>query len=235
MKPIYKPKGRAGEYGDYAVNIYTGCNHGCVYCYAAKNAHRWGKDFTHVEARPGIVEAVKRQLQAEKLTGKLIHLCFTCDPYPAPPVDTIATREVIKAIKDSGNNVQILTKGGFRAERDFDLLGLQDWFGVTVTGYSGHEPGAASVVDRINTLRFAKSQNINTWISFEPVYTSKMVYEGIKCADYIDLFKIGKLNYYPSDINWDEFGRMCEALCKEYGRNYYIKEDLRRKMEANGK
>ena len=23
--PIYVPKGRAGEYGDYALNIYTGC------------------------------------------------------------------------------------------------------------------------------------------------------------------------------------------------------------------
>lgn len=24
MNPIYKPKGAAAEYGDYAVNIYTG-------------------------------------------------------------------------------------------------------------------------------------------------------------------------------------------------------------------
>ena len=24
MKPIYKPKGAAKEYGDYALNIYTG-------------------------------------------------------------------------------------------------------------------------------------------------------------------------------------------------------------------
>ena len=26
-KPIYKPSGRASEYGELAVNIYTGCNH----------------------------------------------------------------------------------------------------------------------------------------------------------------------------------------------------------------
>lgn len=31
MKPIYKPKGAAAEYGDYAVNIYTGCPHRCFY------------------------------------------------------------------------------------------------------------------------------------------------------------------------------------------------------------
>ena len=26
MKPIYEPKGKAKEYGDYALNIYTGCS-----------------------------------------------------------------------------------------------------------------------------------------------------------------------------------------------------------------
>lgn len=32
MKPLYVPKGKAKEYGDYAVNIYTGCPHRCYYC-----------------------------------------------------------------------------------------------------------------------------------------------------------------------------------------------------------
>ena len=32
-KPIYNPKGKAAEYCEYALNIYTGCPHGCVDCY----------------------------------------------------------------------------------------------------------------------------------------------------------------------------------------------------------
>ena len=40
MKPIYKPKGAAAEYGDYAVNIYTGCPHRCYYCFAPQVLHR---------------------------------------------------------------------------------------------------------------------------------------------------------------------------------------------------
>ena len=32
MKPIYKPKGAAGEYAEYACNLYDGCTHGCTYC-----------------------------------------------------------------------------------------------------------------------------------------------------------------------------------------------------------
>ena len=44
----------------------------------------------------------------------------------------------------------------------------------------------------------------------------------------VDLFKIDRLNYGKSDIDWAEFGRECERLCIEHGRNYYIKEDLRK-------
>lgn len=53
-----------------------------------------------------------------------------CDPYPAG-VDTSATREIIKLLKDSGNHVQISTKSGEQsAVRDFDLLDENDWFGI---------------------------------------------------------------------------------------------------------
>ena len=112
MQAIYKPKGRAGEYCSYAVNVYTGCNHGCDYCYARKMANRWGRDFTDVSPRAGILEAVKRQMGSGEYAGKLVNLCFSCDPYPAPPVDTQITREVIKAIKDGGGFVQILRGTG---------------------------------------------------------------------------------------------------------------------------
>jgi DNA repair photolyase len=37
MKPLYVPKGKAKEYGDYAVNIYTGCPHRCYYCSGQKS------------------------------------------------------------------------------------------------------------------------------------------------------------------------------------------------------
>lgn len=40
MKPLYVPKGKAKEYGDYAVNIYTGCPHRCYYCFAPNVLHR---------------------------------------------------------------------------------------------------------------------------------------------------------------------------------------------------
>ena len=111
MKPIYEPKGKAKEYGDYALNIYTGCPHRCYYCFAPSVLHRDREKF-HADVRPrdGIVEATKAQLEREHITGRIIHLCFTCDPYPTG-YDTTPTREIIKVLKEYGNHVQILTKG----------------------------------------------------------------------------------------------------------------------------
>ena len=236
MKPIYKPSGRAGEYGDLAINIYTGCNHGCFYCFAPRVLHKSAEAFANVEPRPGIAEAVKRQLDKEQITDKLIHLCFTCDPYPAPPIDTTPTREIIKTIKGTGNHVQILTKGGLRAERDFDLLDGDDWFGVTITGEfwdKRSELNAANWVERLESIQKAHLAGVNTWVSCEPVLDANNIYRLISGNHPIDKFKIGKLNYHPSDINWPEFGRTCERLCQQYGRNYYIKDDLRKEMEGN--
>ena len=229
MKPLYVPKGKAKEYGDYAVNIYTGCPHRCYYCFAPNVLHRDRETFhTQVEPRPGIVDALRKQIECEGVRGKLIHLCFTCDPYPTG-YDSSTTREIIKVIKESGNHVQILTKGD--GSRDFDLLDGEDWYGVTLDGL-GKLP-----VTGVSGLYAAKEKGIKTWVSFEPVCDAEKVLSLIrlvgesKCADMV---KIGKLNYHPSDINWKEFGEKAESLCQSLGLDYYIKESLRKEMECDG-
>lgn len=234
FRPIYEPRTRAKEYSDLAVNIYTGCNHGCSYCYAPNVLRKTRTDFENVQPRLDMVESVNKQIAREGMKDKKIMLCFTCDPYPAD-IDTTVTREVIKAIKNSGNHVQILTKGASRAERDFDLLDSEDSFGVTISCNTPlakiHEPNADNPFVRLLILDKAKGKGIKTWVSCEPVLEVDAIYRLIiEYGDSIDLYKIGKLNHKPSDINWGEFGRECERLCKAYGRNYYIKEDLRALM-----
>lgn len=237
--PIYKPKGAAKEYGDYALNIYTGCPHNCYYCFAPSVLRR-EKEAFHGDVRPrdNIVEEVRAQLERTKMTGKLIHLCFTCDPYPKG-YDSSVTREIIKLIKGSGNHVQILTKNGEDAQRDFDLLDENDWFGITWAGYENlhgdcipdEEPGTGNLIYRMNALSNAAFKGIKTWVSAEPVLNPTDVLDIIKKWDFVDKWKIGKLNYHPSDINWKEFGTKAEALCVSLGKNFYIKESLRKAME----
>ena len=227
MKPIYEPKGKAKEYGDYAVNIYTGCPHECFYCFAPSVLRKVKDDFHKcVEPRKNIVEEVKKQIEREKITGKLIHLCFTCDPYPCG-YDTTPTREIIKAIKESGNNVQILTKGD--GSHDFDLLDENDWYGITLDGIgNGRNPLWKS---RVDALAEAHSKGIKTWVSFEPVTNERQFFIELHLVSLmVDKVKIGKLNYHPSDIDWKSFGEKAEALCKSLEIDYYIKDGLREEM-----
>lgn len=223
MKPIYEPKGAAKEYGDFAINIYTGCPHGCFYCFAPSVLHRDRKKFhTEIAPRTNIVEETRKQLERENISGKLIHLCFTCDPYPTG-YDSIVTRDIIRLLKKHGNHIQILTKGD--GIRDFDLLDSEDWYGITIDGLKMRP-------ETITSLIIAHRAGIKTWVSFEPVVNAGNVLMRIEdIAPYADRIKIGKLNYHPSDINWAKFGRQAETICKRLGIDYYIKDSLRAEME----
>ena len=228
MKPIYKPKGAAKEYGDLALNIYTGCPHRCFYCFAPNVLHKDRETFhSVVEPRKNIVEETRKQLQRENITGKTIHLCFTCDPYPTG-YDTTTTREIIKLLKDSGNHVQILTKGD--GTRDFDLLDSGDWYGVTLDGTRNNY--CRENMLKIQDLYDAKARGIKTWVSFEPVVNAGGVVKYLRLvAPIINKVKIGKLNYHPSQIEWGTFRRIIEKKCQTLALDYYIKESLRAEME----
>ena len=228
MKPIYEPKGAAKEYGELALNIYTKCPHACFYCYCPKVLHKAPEDFFGgAEPRKDIVNEVRKQLEREHITGKLIHLCFVGDPYPTG-YDTTPTREIITLLKDSGNHVQILTKGD--GSRDFDLLDENDWYGVTLDGSENGD----TAFERLDSLRHAKTADANTWISFEPVLDAKRVLTYLMLTKdfYVDRVKIGKLNYHPSVIDWKKFGREAEELCKRLDIDYYIKDSLRKEMDG---
>ena len=223
--PIYTPKGAAREYGELALNIYTGCPHRCFYCYAPNVLHCNREAFhSHVEPRPGIVEAVREQLRRTEMTGKTVHLCFTCDPFPAH-YNHAPTLQIIRMLKEYGNNVQILTKG--HGTSCFGLLNGNDWYGISFDGTNG----LSGFLD----IEKAHEQGIKTWASFEPVLCPETVLDTIRWAHtWLDSVKIGKLTYRkpPEPVDWAAFGREAEALCQELGLDYYIKDSLRKEMDS---
>ena len=52
MSIIYRPAGRAGEYSEYAVNLYAGCDHHCLYCYVPLARHITSEKFYGAGATP---------------------------------------------------------------------------------------------------------------------------------------------------------------------------------------
>ena len=207
MSIIYEPKGRAKEYSLLAINIPTGCRHGCSYCYARKMANQYGKDFSKVTVRANLMSQLGKDVAKYAGTDKRVLLCFMCDPYQFQTSDTrhqtidLVTRDVIELLKLNDIPFQVLTKGGMRAARDFDLYGPNDAFATTMTfldnkGSIAYEPYAAIPTDKIRAMIEAKSKGIRTWISLEPVIEPEQSLAIIeRTHEYCDLYKIGKLNH----------------------------------------
>jgi DNA repair photolyase len=242
---IYDPKGRAREYAALACNLYRGCDHGCAYCYAPSCLHMNPYEFYNPRTRPGdFLKELERD--AEKLQGKTtdrVLLCFTCDPYQRLDVEAQITRKAIQIFHKYGLGVQALTKGGRRALRDLDLFTDKDAFATTLTFIHEEqsekmEPGAALPLDREDTIRKFHEAGIETWVSLEPVFDPLDALVWIEhTAVFVDLFKVGKLNYSPlaKKIDWAKFGRDAEALLRSLGKRYYIKNDLRAFMLGDAK
>jgi DNA repair photolyase len=237
MGKIYKPTGKAGEVGSWAVNLYKGCFHGCKYpCHAAKRAarFRWGP-FNKPEPSKDVIANIEKA--AHKYRGRSVFMCFSCDPYQPLDVKVGLTRQAIKILHDNEVAVRILTKGGERSERDFDLLSARpdlSFFGSTLTFLDNGlsikwEPGAALPESRLAALEKAHRMGIPTWVSLEPVIDPEQTLALIKKTyKFVGLFGLGKWNYnaQAKTINWHAYVHEAIALCKKYGKEYYIKHDL---------
>lgn len=240
MSVIYEPAGRAREYSLLACNLFTGCVHGCSYCYAPKTLHITPEQFrANVRPKEGIIEKLRKDAEKFAGTDKRVLLCFTCDPYQPVELEQGITREALKILRHFDVPFQILTKGGMRAARDFDLYGPNDAFATTLTLFTKYsaleyEPGAAEpILGRVVAIREAKKRGITTWVSLEPVIIPDDSLLAIEqYYKFVDLFKIGKLNYQKSDIDWRQFGIEAIKLCEKFGKAYYIKDDLAKYLEG---
>ena len=235
---IYEPRGRAGEYAPLAINLYRGCGHGCIYCFAPGVLFIDPEDFKKPAPRPDILKKMQRDIPkaaADGAKGNVL-LCFTCDPYQ--PINDLhqLTRQAIQILHANGFNVTILTKAGQRAKADFDLYRPGDEFATTLTFIDpakslAWEPKAAYPMDRIDTLYNAHIQGIKTWVSLEPVIEPAETLEIIRQThSFVDLYKVGTLNNHSeaAKIDWPKFAKDVTSMLKLYICHYYLKKDLRR-------
>lgn len=235
---IYETKGRAREYRELACNLYSGCDHRCVYCYAPDVLQRERKVFDNPQPRSDILRQLSKDALGYGQSGesRQVLFCFACDPYQAIDEKYALTRSAIEICHRSGLHVSTLTKGGHRALRDIDLFTPEDSFASTLTLLDDAaslewEPGASLPQDRMDTLREFHDRDIPTWVSLEPVIYPQVTLDIIeRTHTFVDEFKVGILNYHEraKQINWRKFAHDVRSFLEALHCTYYLKEDLRR-------
>ncbi|MFA5420333.1 MAG: hypothetical protein WC341_17905, partial [Bacteroidales bacterium] len=91
------------------------------------------------------------------------------------------------------------------------------------------EPGAALPDDRMETLEAFHNHGIRTWVSLEPTIDPVQSLQLIRATyKFVDLYKIGKLNYHPLSkiIDWKKYTEEAVRLVMSCGRDYIVKDDL---------
>ena len=164
---------------DYTINPYTGCSHGCVYCYAdfmkrfQNIKDEWG-DFVY--AKINCSELLEKEL--EKAKPGHIWMASVCDCYMPEEKDYRLTRKILEVMAKSKHKskftMEILTKSSL-VKRDFDLIkeiGIE--LGMSVNNTDDKiakiiEPFASLPSERLETLKQAHDFGIKTIGFISPV------------------------------------------------------------------
>ena len=102
------------------MNIYRGCQHGCIYCDARSDCYQMNHLFEDIEVKENALQLLERALKAKRKPC-MIGFGAMSDPYI--PLEQVLrmTRGALELIDRYGFGVAIQTKST-RILRDLDLL-----------------------------------------------------------------------------------------------------------------
>ena len=245
MVAIYEPKGAAKEYAELACNLYGdadgkvgGCQHGCKYCYCPQFLHIPAERFYCIpKPKPRIIESLERAANKMMANGdkRRVAFGFIGDPYCQVEMDYGVTRQALQVMVDRGVLFEIITKGGTRAVRDFDLLKQGGRLGISLVWDDSFkaiewEPDAAGIDDRVIALWNAHNEGIYTWVSVEPVIEPQEALNAIRwVTKATDEFRVGKINHckeLEQRVDWQKFTDEAYELLLQTGRAFMFKDSL---------
>jgi DNA repair photolyase len=150
------------------LNPYTGCDHGCVYCYAQTYIPR----FSECRPKKDLIKRLERE--AQKLKGETVSISNSSDPYPRLETKAGLTRETLRILARSDCRIQIITKSTLVA-RDADIL-KDACATVALTIITDNddlakliEPNAPKPSERLKTVKILVRNGLNVSVRVDPI------------------------------------------------------------------
>jgi len=197
---------------DYVINPYTGCQHGCTYCYA-----RFMKMFTGHKEPWGEFVDVKinasdlLQVEIKRKKRGRVWVSGVCDPYQPLEAQYKLSRRCLEILEQHNWPVTVQTRSPLIL-RDIDILKEARDFevGFTVTTIDDgirklFESNAPPIKDRLNALDALHQAGIRTYAMIAPMLPgAECLAEALEGK--VDSIIVDRMNYNHADWVYRKYG-----------------------------
>lgn len=180
---------------EYAMDIYRGCSHGCIYCYARSSYYEKTDKFHCVRAKRDALQIIRDELMGIVRTGVVL-TGGVSDSYNPKEKELKLTRNALELINAFNFGACIITKSNL-VTRDTDiLLDIKEHspasvnFSITCSDdetCKKVEPFVSTTKERFEAIEYLTKNGITTGVLMDPVIpyitdTKENVQEMVKKA-----------------------------------------------------
>ncbi len=159
----------------YNMNLYRGCQHGCIYCDSRSKCYGI-KNFSEIEVKENALELLEKELRSKRDKGT-IGFGSMNDPYMPVEKELQLSRKALELIKKYRFPVHLITKSTL-VLRDMDILKeiSTTYAAVSITITTANdalskkiEPGAPCSSERFEAVKTLNQNGIYCGILLMPV------------------------------------------------------------------
>lgn len=159
----------------YNMNLYRGCQHGCIYCDSRSDCYKLG-ELSDIRIKENALQLLEKELKSKRNRGT-IGFGSMNDPYMPIEKDEQLVRRALQLVKRYGFPVHIITKSNL-VVRDIDILKeiakLYAAVSITITTADDDlsrqiEPGAPVSSLRFEALKALNDAGIYAGVTLMPV------------------------------------------------------------------
>ena len=237
------------------MNIYRGCQHGCIYCDSRSTCYHIEHAFEDIEVKSNAIELLESALK-KKRKKCVIGTGSMTDPYIPLEKELQYTRRCLEVIERHGFGLAILTKSDLIL-RDLDLLkkiNMKSKCVVQMTLTTADddlcrkiEPGVCPTGRRVEVLEILRRENIPTVVWLCPIlpfindtetniralmeYIVRVNVRGIVFFGIGMTLREGDREYFYTQLD-RLFPGMKQRYIAKYGNAYQIVSDHNRELSG---
>ena len=229
------------------LNPYTGCAHGCLYCYASS----YVLNFSH--ARPKKYLIPKLEEEATQLKGELISIANSSDPYPPAELVLGLTRKCLEILSKHHCKIQLVTKSPL-VMRDVDIVKkTPSMVSMTITTEDDRlakllEPRAPSPSKRLKAISKLIRNGVPVTVRIDPLvpFINDDPERLIRKLASLGVPHVTCSTYKAKHDNWKRVAQAFPAVAKllrvlyfdkgeREGRTLYLPRRIRKEMLEKAK